>query len=104
MNFIFSRCLSRNRLLIFLVFTSLLIFTVRIGDGSLYHWDEGGFAQIAKEILRRNDWVTLYWEGKEYFAKPPLILWLIAIRIKFSASAIFQPDWFLRYWGLEMLS
>ena len=74
--------LNNNGYLILLILTSLFIFTVGIGNGSLYHWDEGTFAQVAKEILERNQWVTLYWNGDEYFAKPPLIFWLIAITYK----------------------
>jgi len=49
-----------------------------IGTGSLTTWDESNHAIIAKEILQRGDWSSLYLAGKPFFDKPPLYMWLTA--------------------------
>ena len=36
-------------------------------------------AQAAKEMLLRNDWVSLYVNGVRYLQKAPLLYWLVAI-------------------------
>ena len=40
--------------------------------------DEGRYAEIAKEMLDRGDWVTPTLNGKVYYDKPPLYYWLTA--------------------------
>src|SRR5439155_1552777 len=46
-----------------------------VGDPVLY-------AALAKAILRRGDWGTLYLAGEPFFLKPPLVLWLTALSFK----------------------
>jgi hypothetical protein len=57
---------------------------------------EGMHAEIAREILLTNDWITLYLNGVRYFDKPPLLYWLTALSI-----AVFGPtEWAARLWPL----
>ncbi|MDQ3556900.1 MAG: glycosyltransferase family 39 protein [Gemmatimonadota bacterium] len=51
----------------------------RLGDGSLYDWDEAIYAQVAKEIVETGDWLTLHWGYEPFFEKPPLLMWSTAI-------------------------
>src|SRR5207302_8872108 len=46
-----------------------------VGDPVLY-------AALAKAILRRGDWGTLYLAGEPFFLRPPLVLWLTALSFK----------------------
>jgi 4-amino-4-deoxy-L-arabinose transferase-like glycosyltransferase len=64
-----------------MAFSMLLIFW-RLGEGSIGDYDEAAYAQIAREILRTNDWNTLRWNGVEFFDKPPICLWVTALAYK----------------------
>ncbi len=54
----------------------------RLGASSLADWDEAIYAQIAKEIVRGRDWLTLHWEYKPWFEKTPLLMWTTALLYK----------------------
>jgi 4-amino-4-deoxy-L-arabinose transferase-like glycosyltransferase len=75
------------KLTLFLFALALLMFGTSLGLGSLYDWDEAWYGQVAKEILRTGDWVTLQWRGAPFFDKPPLAIWFIALSFEvFGAS------------------
>ena len=44
--------------------------------------DEAIYAQVAKESLLNNSFLTLHWQGQPWFEKPPLIIWLITLSFK----------------------
>jgi 4-amino-4-deoxy-L-arabinose transferase-like glycosyltransferase len=58
---------------------SLALLFYRLGDGSLYDWDEAIYAQIAKEMLLTRAWGSPTWDGYPFFHKPPLYFWLTAL-------------------------
>jgi 4-amino-4-deoxy-L-arabinose transferase-like glycosyltransferase len=58
---------------------ALVLFFYRLGDGSLYDWDEAIYAQAAREMLRANAWGTPTWDGHPFHHKPPLYLWLTTL-------------------------
>lgn len=58
---------------------ALLLCFYRLGEGSLYDWDEAIYAQAAREMLLSNVWGTLSWDGSPFFHKPPLYFWLTAL-------------------------
>jgi 4-amino-4-deoxy-L-arabinose transferase-like glycosyltransferase len=51
----------------------------RLGQNSLSDWDEAIYAEVSKEILSSGDWITLHWNFKAWFEKPPLLMWITAI-------------------------
>jgi 4-amino-4-deoxy-L-arabinose transferase-like glycosyltransferase len=56
--------------------------------GALYY-DEAIYAQVSKEIVRNNKWITLHWNGALWFHKPPLYFWATALLFK-----VFGPSEF----------
>jgi len=43
----------------------------------LFEPDEGRYAEIAREMLARGEWVVPYLQGEPYLDKPPLLYWLV---------------------------
>jgi 4-amino-4-deoxy-L-arabinose transferase-like glycosyltransferase len=43
-------------------------------------WDpwETNYAEVAREILARNDWISLWWQDEWFHSKPILLFWLEA--------------------------
>jgi 4-amino-4-deoxy-L-arabinose transferase-like glycosyltransferase len=66
------------QILILLVFCSLL-FLVGVGRWDLWNPDEPRYAQVAKEMVARGDWILMHVNGEMYVDKPPLFFWLIAL-------------------------
>ena len=44
--------------------------------------DEARYAQVAREMLNRDDWITPTLGGSNWFEKPPLLYWLEIISFK----------------------
>ena len=61
---------------------ALILLLYRLGDGSLHDWDEAIYAQVAREMLASDSWMTLSWNGAPFFHKPPLYFWLTALTYK----------------------
>lgn len=55
------------------------MYLSRIGGFVLQDPDEGRYAEIPREMIERNDWVTPKLFYVDYFEKPPLLYWLTAI-------------------------
>ena len=77
---------------VFTVAASVLFY--RLGDPALKNWDEGLYAEVAREMLQTGDWLNLKWQQALWFEKPPLTFWSTAILFRqfgvneFSARAI----------------
>ena len=56
--------------------------------------DEGRYAEIAREMLRSGDWITIRYNGVKYFEKPPLQIWMTALAFK----AFGIGEWQARLW------
>jgi hypothetical protein len=50
-----------------------------IGRWDLWNPDEPRYAQVAKEMAARGDWILMHVNGDTYVDKPPLFFWLIAL-------------------------
>jgi len=61
-----------------------------LGEGSLRDWDEAIYAQVSREIIQNNDWITLRHGYEIYFEKPPLFMWIIALFYKFFGVSEFS--------------
>ncbi|MBI3975790.1 MAG: glycosyltransferase family 39 protein [Armatimonadetes bacterium] len=57
---------------------ALALFTIALGQGSLWDQDEPRYTDIARQITERGDPITLYHNGEPWFVHPPLYMWLVA--------------------------
>jgi len=72
----------------------LLFFLPKLGM-PLLDPDEGLYADIAREMLARGDWVVPHVNGIPYLEKPPLYFWLTALTFW-----LFGPsEWATRLWS-----
>ncbi|GIW46113.1 MAG: glycosyl transferase [Candidatus Binatia bacterium] len=69
-------------------------FFSTLGASPLIEPDEARYAEIAREMLVRGDWVTPTLNFVPYFEKPPLVYWLTTI----SLALFGQHDWAVRLW------
>jgi len=65
-----------------LILLSLFLFFFRLGDVGFFEPDEGRYAEIAREMIERGDYVVPRLNGVLYFEKPPLVYWLTALSFK----------------------
>lgn len=72
--------LERHRVPVVCVVIGLafFLFFFRLGDRSFRNPDEGRYADIAREMVLRGDWVEPRLYGVDYLRKPPLFYWLVA--------------------------
>jgi 4-amino-4-deoxy-L-arabinose transferase-like glycosyltransferase len=54
------------------------LFTFRLGAGSLWDVDEPRYAEISREILATRDPITMHLDGRPWYGRPPLWMWLQA--------------------------
>ncbi|HZT62034.1 MAG TPA: glycosyltransferase family 39 protein [Burkholderiales bacterium] len=85
---------SRPRWMSYALLACALIWFAGLEYRGLAMPDEGRYADIAREMLASNDWVTPRLNGIKYFEKPPLQYWATA-----AAFAAFGADeWTARLW------
>ena len=73
---------DRTFQIVFLLYSSLLIFLGRQTDMGLLNFDDSFYAQKAKELLTGGSlWLNTF-NGHPDFDKPPLPLWLTALAFK----------------------
>jgi 4-amino-4-deoxy-L-arabinose transferase-like glycosyltransferase len=62
-----------------LVLVGYFAFIHNLGAIGLIDETEPKFAEAARQMLVRNDWITPYFNEETRFDKPPLVYWLMAI-------------------------
>src|SRR5271165_1129152 len=72
-----SRAQAALSLALALLVSAAVMFPL-LGHKVLADWDEGIYAEVAREFLGRN-WLIPHWHFQPWFEKPPLALWLTAI-------------------------
>lgn len=82
----------RNLLMLFGFSAALWLPTCGLWD--LWGPDEGRYAQVAKELLGRGDWLLLTLNGEPYDQKPPLPFWIYAGMTWLNGGAV--SPWALR--------
>src|SRR5277367_5722980 len=87
---------SRTALLLLLACCGFLLF-YGLGAFGLLGADEPRYAQVAREMLDRGDWITPTLNGKPWLEKPPLYYWQAmlsyrAARTFLSANAVSGND------------
>ncbi len=60
-----------------------LLFFYRLGVPGLTDPDEGRYAEIAREMLVLQDYLTPHLNFLPYLEKPPLVYWLTALSLRF---------------------
>ena len=72
---------SRNRLILFalwvIFYASFTLFLPPLLDDA-----DSVHAEVAREMLLRHDWVTLYANGIRYLEKAPILYWSMALSFK----------------------
>ncbi len=82
-------------LLLGLGLVGLVLFFHQLGAAHLMDPDEGRYAEIAREMLARQDWLIPHLNQLPYLEKPPLVYWLTAASFKgfgFNAAAARLPS------------
>ena len=73
---------SPNRRLTLVLLALAALYLWRLGVAALADPDEGRYAEIAREMLARHDFLAPHLNGVPYFEKPPLVYWLLAGSLK----------------------
>ena len=68
--------MKKNLSIIFLLLAA--VYLIPLGVRDFFSPDETRYAEIGREMLVRNNWVTPYLNGVTYFEKPVLSYWLFA--------------------------
>jgi 4-amino-4-deoxy-L-arabinose transferase-like glycosyltransferase len=66
------------QIIILLGFCFALYF-INLGQWDLWNPDEPRYAQVAREMVNRGDWILMHFNGRIYGDKPPLFFWLISL-------------------------
>jgi 4-amino-4-deoxy-L-arabinose transferase-like glycosyltransferase len=93
--------LRRPGLLVFVVVS--LLYLPMLGAYGLWDPWETHYGEVAREILARDDWISLWWAQDRWFwSKPILIFWMEALSwgalgMPFEAdSNPAHPEWAIR--------
>jgi 4-amino-4-deoxy-L-arabinose transferase-like glycosyltransferase len=98
---------------LFLALAAVAVYFFALGSFPLVGPDEPRYAQVAREMYERGDWVTPTLGGANWFEKPALLYWLEIVFYKlfgvseFAArlgSALFGLGTILSLWILGKLS
>jgi 4-amino-4-deoxy-L-arabinose transferase-like glycosyltransferase len=71
--------IPRHLAIILLLFGAAIVYMLSFWGGFLADATDSSHAIAAREILQRNDWITLHINGVRYLEKAPLLYWLTAI-------------------------
>jgi hypothetical protein len=77
----FDQRSPRTHLTLLLLLTAL-IYVGSAWNPSLQDDADAAHAEAAREIVERNDWVTLHINGVRYLEKAPLMYWAVALSYK----------------------
>lgn len=83
---------SWRRDLLWLALVFAIFFGFRLGSYPLANPDEGRNTEIAREMVASGDWVTPRLNGVNYFEKPPLVYWALAVNLKLFG----RSEWSMR--------
>src|ERR1700727_2008125 len=70
--------LNRSTILLLALILAVVLF-VPLGWRHLLLSDEGGYAEMSREMFLTGDWITPRYNGYKYFEKPPLQTWANAL-------------------------
>ncbi len=64
-----------------LTILAVTLLFAHLGKPAL-HFDEAIYAEVSKETVELNDWLTPHWNGRTWFQKSPAYFWLTALLFK----------------------
>jgi len=71
-----------------------IVFFYKLGSYPLFDLDEPRYAEAAREMLERNDWITPYFNYVVRFEKPVFFYWLIALAYQWFGVSEFSARFF----------
>jgi hypothetical protein len=74
---------------------SVVVMGFNLGSNSLHNDDEAKHAIVAREAATQGSWLPLTFEGKPYYSKPPLRIWLTALNFELAGVS----PWTVRLWS-----
>ena len=80
--------ISKNQrfLLITLIAISCFVLFFDLGGRGFQNKDYLRFAETAREMMYTGDYIVPHYAGKIYLAKPPMLMWCIALSSKFNGT------------------
>jgi 4-amino-4-deoxy-L-arabinose transferase-like glycosyltransferase len=69
----------RRPLDLVVVFLGGLLFLPQLGAGGLWDPWETHYGEVARRMLERDDWISMWWQNEWFYSKPVLIMWIDAI-------------------------
>jgi 4-amino-4-deoxy-L-arabinose transferase-like glycosyltransferase len=76
-----GRSLGRGWMMLPLILTAAVYLFTTTTRG-IIDYDEGYYAQAAKEMAMTGNWVTPYVNGIRFLEKPPFLYWVTAVSFK----------------------
>ncbi|MEW6377531.1 MAG: hypothetical protein AB1502_17305 [Thermodesulfobacteriota bacterium] len=70
-------CSKKSAQIAILLWFCFILYFLNIGRWDLWNPDEPRYAEVAREMVERGDWILMHLNGKAYEDKPPLFFWLI---------------------------
>jgi 4-amino-4-deoxy-L-arabinose transferase-like glycosyltransferase len=59
-----------------------LLYLPTLGDFGFYDPWEGHYAEVARQMIARDDWVSQYWQDNWFWSKPVGVFWMMAASFK----------------------
>jgi len=69
---------KRWQLIVLIILLLLPLYFLNLGNSSLWDLDEGVYAEMAREMVLRDDYINTFFNYQVRFDKPPLVLWITA--------------------------
>jgi len=85
---------------IILVSVYAYLLFAHVGNHAFIDWDEGIYAQVAKESLEYAPQASLTYFGQPWFEKPPLLFWLTSVSFKIFGSTEFAARFLIALCGV----
>jgi len=73
---------NRKSILTVLLFAAAAALFLNIGTKALWDPDEARYAEMAREVVVLNDWITPHLNFLVYFEKPMMYIWMVAAGFK----------------------
>jgi 4-amino-4-deoxy-L-arabinose transferase-like glycosyltransferase len=80
---------AETRWTLFALAVATALLFIRLGSGSLASTDDAVYAEVAREMAARGDWLEMRWMDAVIFEKPPLLFWCLRL-----SGALFGFDTF----------